>query len=569
MLHLLIIALFIVIALHDSVVGGGRFGNGAGAERPLDWAWAATLGPMFALAAATVAVVGVLARRCVERGSWRAFTLADRMLALSRAGVLLLHAANVLALGWLGLVRGVIGDVVALDELAAITPPLLVIIAGWWAYAPIEQQLRQATMYRLLETGQPQYPMVSRGRYVVLNIRHQILLTLAPLGLIAAWSEGLARGLSRLEGLAGPHGGLARVGAWLGDEGNRAVVETGLQLAGVAVIFSVSPLLLRRLWDTVRLSSGPLHDRLMDLCRSSGVKIRGLLVWRTHGTMLNGAVIGLFAPLRYILLTDALLDQLPRRQVEAVMAHEIGHAKHGHMPWLAGSLLAGFGGAAVLVGVVAWGVLVLVDLAGQPALAERFGASGVLMGVMALCSFAAALAWFGFVSRRFEWQADAFAVQQLSRVIEDEEERDGLPTGRSTTVSTAWPGFTNIVTTLDLDALSRPVAAVAERGRVRAEAVEAMTGALDSVAELNHISKRRFTWRHGSIAYRQKRLRELAGRPLGPQPIDRVSRVLKRVVAGGLLLLVGLIVAERAFLGDSAAGRGDAPARTPRGGGAR
>ncbi|MCC6322882.1 MAG: M48 family metalloprotease [Phycisphaerales bacterium] len=549
MLHLLIIALFIVIALHDSVAGGGRFGVAPETAPATTEVWVVTLGPMLTLALGTVVSIKVLARRVAERGSMRALAAADRVLAISRVSALLLHAGNVLALGWMGAVRGVVGDVVAIDELLAIAPPLLVVIVGWWAYFPIEARVRESTMYRLLETGQPQYPMVSRGRFVMLQLRHQILLTLVPLSMIAIWSEGLERGLSRMARADPERGPAGRIGAWLADDANLTAAQTLLQLAGVVIIFALSPLVLRRVWDTVRLTSGPLHDRLMRLCRASGVSIRGLLVWRTHGTMLNGAVIGLVGPLRYILLTDALLDQLPERQIEAVMAHEIGHARHAHMPWLAGSLLAGFGGVALLVGTAIWGGLLVIDAAGHGAFAEWLAMSSLLTGGMAVCSFAGALTVFGFVSRRFEWQADAFAVQQLSRAMEAE-------TGARSVTTSAMLNSPGIISTVDPRACASVISADANldmslespAATVRPEAVAAMVGALDSVATLNHLSRARFTWRHGSIAYRQRRLLAMSGRPLGPQRIDGISRWLKRAVAIGLVLLVTMFVLESTVL---------------------
>lgn len=58
-------------------------------------------------------------------------------------------------------------------------------------------------------------------------------------------------------------------------------------------VMAVSPLLMRFVWDAVPLGPGRLRDRLMAICERAGVRVRGLLVWRTHGTMLNGVAMGL------------------------------------------------------------------------------------------------------------------------------------------------------------------------------------------------------------------------------------------------------------------------------------
>ena len=47
----------------------------------------------------------------------------------------------------------------------------------------------------------------------------------------------------------------------------------------------------------------------------------------------NAAVMGLFPQVRYILLSDLLLETMTDEQVEAVFAHEVGHIVHRHMAW--------------------------------------------------------------------------------------------------------------------------------------------------------------------------------------------------------------------------------------------
>jgi len=84
-----------------------------------------------------------------------------------------------------------------------------------------------------------------------------------------------------------------------------------------------------------------------------------------------------------------------------------------------------------------------------------------------LTTVALGLLAFGFASRRFERQADTYAIQLLSR------------RARSETVTS--------------------------------ESIDSMAGALGSVALLNHVPRERSSWRHGSIAWRQDYLRRLHG----------------------------------------------------------
>lgn len=513
MLHLIVIALFIVIAIHDSLFGPLSAGDRAAAPW---WVWAASLGPMALLAAGLVLVLWSLARELARRGSWRTALTAERMFSASRWVALVIHAFNILVVGYLDAVRALTGDIVLIDELIAMAPALAVLIIGWWAYYPIDLQLREATTLRELDAGQPMYPPLTRAGYVKLQVRHQVLLSLVPIGMILAWSELVERALRWLTRLSAGSAFDAPLWRWLRDDSARGWVQAALQLIGIALVFALSPLVLRRVWDTVALGPGPFRDRLMRICAGGNVRVRELLIWRTHGTMLNGAVIGLIAPLRYILLTDALLDRLHPSQVEAVMAHEVGHARHAHMPWLAGGLLAGFGGAALLLSVVAWLAVTASELTGQRDIVEALIASPLGATAILLASLTLGLVWFGFVSRRFEWQADAFAVKQLSRDLPPPEPTLWDPADRRPS-----PG---------------PI--------VHPDAVAAMTSALGAVADLNHISPTQFSWRHGSIALRQRRLRTLTGRPLEKLPIDRAARRVKIVIALGLVILVALAVAE-------------------------
>lgn len=517
MLHILIIAMFMVVVLHDQLpeVLGAAGSGGLGG-----WAWLTSLVPMALLAGATWLVVGTLAREVERRGTYRAAILAERMLVVSRWAAVLLYAADVLAIGLLDQVRRTIGDLIALDELAVMSLPILVFLVGWWAFEPIERRLRESTTLRMLDQGLPVFTAPTRWQYVVLNFRHQVLLSLVPIGIIAIWSESLDNILAWLANSAGRADLLGRVGRQITDEGTRQWVHTVLQISGVIVVFTLSPVVLRRVWDTVRLAPGPLRSRLAAICSASGVRVRDVLVWRTHGTMINGAVIGLVGPLRYILLTDALLEHLPVRQVEAVMAHEVGHARHKHMPWLALSMLTGISVAAAAIGVVTVLAVEVLSNTGRDRLAEFLDGSLAFNGVMTLVSLVLGLGWFGFVSRRFEWQADAFAAQALSRVRPSPVDGPTLWDVQPAHVGPAGP----------------------EQRSITPEAVAAMTQALEQVAALNHMSRDRRSWRHGSIAYRQRRLHAIVGEPLERLRIDRTVRRLKWALAAALTAIVGLSV---------------------------
>lgn len=117
-----------------------------------------------------------------------------------------------------------------------------------------------------------------------------------------------------------------------------------------------------------------------------------------------------FGRFRRIVLFDTLLAQLEPAELEAVLAHEIGHYKLGHIPrMLAFSAALMLGGFAL----VGW-------LAHQPGFFAAFGFAAPDVSIaFLLFALLGGLAgfWFGpvghFLSRRHEYQADDFARRAM------------------------------------------------------------------------------------------------------------------------------------------------------------
>ncbi len=470
MLQVLLIVLVGVVLAHDALP----------AQELSDPSW-----PGWVLGAAAPCAIWFAAHagiawcgRQIDRsGAWRAFALAERMLAAMRLALVAAFVSAVLWSGWLVQVRELVGgNLIVIDEAVALAPTFIALTLGWWSYEPIEQRLRSATVLRELEGKGHLESAPERWGYVLEQARHQLLIVIVPLALIAAWAETVDKATK----LAGGRW------EWLQSDWGAALIGA-VHIGGVLAIMALMPLGLRVLWRTTPLGPGPLRESLTGLCRRQEVRCREVLVWHTHSGMLNGAVIGVLPWLRYILLTDALLDSLESKQVEAVMAHEVAHARRHHLPWL----------IAVLVGAGALGWAGAGLLLGPP---EGAGGSHAMLEAILPLSAAAGLGLLvlGFVSRRFEEQADAFAVQHLSGWSAARRDSSG-PT-------------------------------------VSAEAAEAMAGALGMVAAMNHIPRERFTFRHGSIAGRQAKIRALVGQDSDRLPIDRTVVVIK---AGAALLLAG------------------------------
>ena len=100
----------------------------------------------------------------------------------------------------------------------------------------------------------------------------------------------------------------------------------------MVLLLMVLPLALLPLWGAQRMASGDMQQLMSDACQRLGVRVAGLMRWpMAGGRVYNAAVIGMLPRLRYVLFTDDLMRDLPVPQVMAVLGHELGHARHGHL----------------------------------------------------------------------------------------------------------------------------------------------------------------------------------------------------------------------------------------------
>ena len=449
---------------------------------------AAVLVPKLVLALSYAVLCRVAHRQLLRAWTLRWVARLDRLTLLYRLGVLGLWALD-LHLGLMPALRRTISDLILIDELAAMTLTLAMIVFGWWAYYPIDRHLREATLMRRLDSGEPVHAIWTRRQYLLEHLRHQMLLILVPLLVLLAWLEAIYR--------------------WAPPEA--VALQAGLTLGGAATVFLFAPVVIRRLWDTTPLAAGALRSMLVDMCKQHRVRVRELLLWRTFGGLINAAVMGFVGPLRYILLTDALLERLPLKQVEAIMAHELAHVRRHHMFWLL-TVAMGTSGLLQTVGMAAaWLLPAAAPAEAVPVVA---GFSVDLLSAVHLISavavVAGAICWllvFGCVSRRFERQADVFAVQHLVRQ------------------RAAAQGATD-----------------ADAPTVDAQSVRTMVSALENVAQFNHMPTTRRSWRHGSIARRQAYLNSLIGQDVDKLPIDRQVLWIKLASAALLAALIALLV---------------------------
>lgn len=80
------------------------------------------------------------------------------------------------------------------------------------------------------------------------------------------------------------------------------------------------------------LQNDELKERLVRLSESAGTRVRGVYRWRLSekSKKANAALTGLGST-RRIILADTLLDNYSADEIEAVLAHELGHHVHKHI----------------------------------------------------------------------------------------------------------------------------------------------------------------------------------------------------------------------------------------------
>jgi STE24 endopeptidase len=160
------------------------------------------------------------------------------------------------------------------------------------------------------------------------------------------------------------------------------------------------------------MEAGELRARIEALVARCGFHAQGLFVMdgskrSSHG---NAYFTG-FGRNKRIVFFDTLIERLTPQEIEAVLAHELGHFARGHIPRL---LAVRFLLALVLLAILGW-------LWREPAFYEALHLDSPHIGAL-LAGFALVIPVFTFpfqplaslIARRQEFEADAFAARHAS-----------------------------------------------------------------------------------------------------------------------------------------------------------
>lgn len=107
------------------------------------------------------------------------------------------------------------------------------------------------------------------------------------------------------------------------------------------------PWLIRHLFKTSKLDQDD-QAWIASLMAAVGLKRTKSVRWETEGKSFNAMVAGFAPPLRTLLVSDRLLDELPREQVAMVVLHEAAHLKRRHVPIRMLSVLPAWGAGALI-----------------------------------------------------------------------------------------------------------------------------------------------------------------------------------------------------------------------------
>ena len=180
-------------------------------------------------------------------------------------------------------------------------------------------------------------------------------------------------------------------------------------LVAVAVL---GPSMIQKFWRCKPLETGEHRKRIAGLCQKAGIAYADILYWPIFGgKMITAGVMGLVKKFRYILVTPSLLRLLEPEEIDAVIAHEIGHVKRKHLIFY----LLFFVGY-MLLSYVAFDIILFGIVYAEPVywLIEKTGFDqttifSVLFSSVIIIVFLIYFRFiFGFFMRNFERQADIF-----------------------------------------------------------------------------------------------------------------------------------------------------------------
>jgi STE24 endopeptidase len=205
-----------------------------------------------------------------------------------------------------------------------------------------------------------------------------------------------------LMGSTGPLWWLWAWGAWMGFN---------------LLILVLYPTVIAPLFNKFEpLQDETLKARVTALMQRCGFSAKGLFVMdgSKRSAHANAYFTG-FGAAKRVVFYDTLLKQLSPGEVDAVLAHELGHFKHKHIVQRIVMMFALSLGGLALLGWLSQQVWFYTGLGVQPKLGAPNDAMALLLFLLVVPVFSYFISPLSArLSRRHEFQADAYACQQTS-----------------------------------------------------------------------------------------------------------------------------------------------------------
>jgi Zn-dependent protease with chaperone function len=170
--------------------------------------------------------------------------------------------------------------------------------------------------------------------------------------------------------------------------------------------------MIRTFWNCRPLEEGMNREKIEAICRKAGIRVSEILYWPAYGSrMITAGVMGLVSRFRYLLVTKPLLAILEPEEVEAVIAHEIGHIKLKHLLFYLVFLLG-----YMLISLATFDIVIYLFIYAKPLyrLLADYGikqatAISISFGIVITALFLIYFRFiFGYFMRNFERQADIY-----------------------------------------------------------------------------------------------------------------------------------------------------------------
>ena len=180
----------------------------------------------------------------------------------------------------------------------------------------------------------------------------------------------------------------------------------------LVIVAVIGPVMIQKFWRCRPLEDSTMRQRIEALCKKANLEYADILYWPIFGgRMITAGVMGLIKKFRYILVTSALLSSLQPAEIDAVIAHEIGHVKRYHLVFY----LVFFAGFMVLT-YATYDLIFYAVIYTEPMFQffSRFGfnpvtLTSIFLSVNMVVIFLIYFRFiFGYFMRNFERQADGY-----------------------------------------------------------------------------------------------------------------------------------------------------------------